>query len=107
MKRLMIAAIVLAACSSSAPAVAAPKSALDGYQFDGVSSDGELKIEGHTRREWLGQHPVEARDYWKAWDCKGKPCDSKWNAKIRAKAALIERTDKDPKPRADNAATSH
>ena len=107
MKRLMIAAVVLAACSSSAPAIAGPKSALDGIQFDGVSTDRELKVEGHTRRQWLEQHPIEAKDYWKAWDCKGKPCDSKWNANIRAGAALIKRTDKDPKLQADASATSH
>jgi hypothetical protein len=78
--------------------VIAQKSALDGHQFDGVSSDAELKVEGHTGRYWLSRHPVEARDYWAAWDCKGKPCDSKWYANIRTKARLVQRTDTDPRP---------
>ncbi len=107
MKRLVLAALVLAAIAST-PCLAQsmPKSVLDGMQFDGVSSDAELKIEHHNRRQWLDAHPVQAKEYWKAWDCKGRPCDSKWQATIRAEAALIPRSAKDPKPPAGGPVTS-
>jgi hypothetical protein len=89
------------------PAAAqAPKSDLDNFQFDGVSSDAELKDQHHSRRDWLSAHPVQAKDYWKAWDCKGQGCDSTWNANIRAKAALIDRTPQDPKPASGSASSS-
>ncbi len=94
--------VAIALVTSPALASAAPKSALDHVQFDGVSTDAELKIEHHTRRQWLDSHPVQAKDYWRAWDCKGKPCDSKWNANIRAGAAKITRTQKDPSAPSDN-----
>ncbi len=94
--RLFILACAVSLVALAPPAFAGPKSRLDNMQFDGVSSDGELKTEGHTRRQWLQQNPVQAKEYWKAWDCKGKPCDSQWNANIRKKAAQITRTDKDP-----------
>lgn len=94
-------ALLLAASAASTPGPAqAQKSALDGHQFDGVISDKALKTAGRTRREWLDRQPAEAREYWAAWDCKDKPCDSKWYANIRAKAALIRRSSKDPKPAA-------
>ena len=92
---LLLAALLLTA---QAQVAFAQKSALDHMQFDGVSSDGELKTERLTRRQWLEQYPVQAKDYWDAWDCKGKACDSTWKANIRKKAALIKRTDKDPAP---------
>lgn len=92
---LLLAGALLACATQVAHA---QKSALDHVQFDGVSSDGELKVEHHTRRHWLDHHPVQAKDYWDAWDCKGKPCDSTWKGNIRKKAALIKRTDKDPLP---------
>lgn len=94
---IFIVALTGFALTQIAPA-SAQKSALDGYQFDGVSSDAELKVEGQTRRHWLDNHPVQAKEYWAAWDCKGKPCDTKWYANIRAKAALVKRTHRDPKP---------
>lgn len=83
---------LLASASASVGPAEAQKSALDHFQFDGVSSDAELKDQGHTRREWIESHPVQAEEYWRAWDCKDRPCDSKWNANIRAKAAKIERS---------------
>ncbi len=85
----------------------APKSALDHLQFDGVVDDDALKGGGQTRRQWLDQNPAPAKEYWRAWDCKGKPCDSKWQANIRAKAALIQRTDKDPPNQAGGTSSSH
>lgn len=51
-----------------------------------------------TRREWLTLWPVNGREYWAAWDCKGKPCDTRDRAHIRATSKLISRTEKDPKP---------
>ncbi len=91
-------AILLAAAllALGAPAAQAQKSALDHVQFDGISSDGELKTEHLTRRQWLQQYPVQAKDYWDAWDCKGKPCDSAWKANIRKKAILTKRSEEDP-----------
>jgi len=103
MKTTVVLSLV-AALAIAAPAAYAQKPALDHVQFDGVSSDGELQVEHHTRRHWLDHHPVQAKDYWDAWDCKGKPCDSPWKANIRKKAALIKRTDKDPPPPAAQAA---
>jgi len=85
----------------------APKSALDHIQFDGVMDDGTLKDSNETRRQWLDENPVPAKEYWRAWDCKGKPCDSKWQANIRAKAALIQRTDKDPPNQAGGPSSRH
>jgi hypothetical protein len=52
----------------------------------------------HTRRQWLDLWPVNGREYWAAWDCKGKLCDTPDRAHIRATAKLIPRTDADPKP---------
>ena len=95
MKRMFLPILGLS-CLLASQALATPKSALDGLQFDGVMSDAILKDAGQTRRQWLEATPVQAKEYWRAWDCKGKPCDSKWQANIRAKAALITRTDKDP-----------
>jgi hypothetical protein len=83
------------------------KDALDNVQFDGVMSDGVLKDSHEARRTWLDQNPVPAKEYWKAWDCKGQPCDSKWQQNIRAKAALIPRTDKDPKPTSATSSSGH
>lgn len=97
MKYFILAAVGLALMAPFAHAAGKPKSALDGYQFDGVSADAELKVEGHTRRGWLRDHPVQAKEYWAAWDCKDEACDSKWYANIRKKAALIKRTPDDPK----------
>ncbi len=98
--RPILCVFAWAALAVAQPApVIAQKSALDGHQFDGVTSDAALRTAGRTRRDWLDKHPVEAREYWAAWDCKGKPCDSSWYANIRAKAALIKRTDEDPRPR--------
>ncbi|MGN6210552.1 hypothetical protein [Asticcacaulis sp.] len=51
-----------------------------------------------TRRKWLTLWPVDGREYWAAWDCKGKRCDTPKRAHIRATAKLIPRTDADPKP---------
>lgn len=98
MKRLLFTfAAVVVAISGSASARQS-KDALDAVQFDGVMADGVLKDSHETRRTWLDQNPVPAKEYWKAWDCKGQPCDSKWQANIRAKAALVPRSEKDPKP---------
>ena len=106
MKLIAMIAIPLALVFQ--PALAhAQKSALDGFQFDIVLSDAVLKDNHTTRRQWLDSTPVPAREYWQAWDCKGKPCDSKWFANIRAKAALIPRTDKDPPPSDGAASSSH
>lgn len=54
-----------------------------------------------TRRKWLTLWPVNGREYWAAWDCKDKPCDTPQRAHIRETAKLIPRTDKDPKPPAE------
>ncbi len=103
MKRLLLAVLALMSMAPTTSfAQSAPRSALDGFQFDGVLSDAILKDQHLTRRAWLNENPLGARQYWSAWDCKGKPCDSKWQANIRDKAALIQRTDKDPKPAADS-----
>ena len=109
MKRLTFALAILAAVvSTTCVAQSVPKSALDGLQLDGVDSDAALKVAGWTRRRWLDTTMrSQVKEYWRAWDCKGKPCDSKWQANIRAKAALVARTDKDPKPLADTSATGH
>jgi len=77
------------------------KSALDGFQFDGVLADAALKASGWTRRHWLDLYPVNAKEYWRAWDCKDRKCDAPYYKNIRAKAALIPRTDKDPAPATD------
>ncbi len=108
MKRLIFAAAAVGTFLGM-PAIshATPKSALDGLQFDGVASDAVLKTANRTRRQWLDSLPVQAREYWRAWDCKGKPCDSKWQADIRAKAALISRTDKDPPPSNTSTKSDH
>ena len=98
MKSLLFTAGIAFALISLATPVVAQKSALDGHQFDGVMSDAALKTAKRTRRDWLDKNPIGAKEYWAAWDCKGKPCDSKWFAKLRAKAALITRTHQDPKP---------
>jgi len=109
MKRLILAlAVLTVVVSTPCAAQSVPKSALDGLQLDGVDSDAALKTAGWTRQRWLETSPAsQVKEYWRAWDCKGKPCDSKWQANIRAKAALIPRTDKDPKPSADTAAMGH
>jgi len=108
MKRLILVLAILAAAAATPwAAESAPKSALDGLQFDGVMSDAVLTDAHQTRRQWLETTPAQAREYWRAWDCKGKPCDSKWQASIRAKAALIPRTDKDPPPSNTSTKTGH
>ncbi len=94
----MLLPVAALTCLISSSVTAAPKSALDGFQFDGVAADAVLKDAHQTRRQWMEATPVQAKEYWRAWDCKGKPCDSKWQANIRAKAALIPRTEKDPPP---------
>jgi len=98
MKRLMIAAIVLAACSSSAPALAGSKSVLDNDpdMFAVVTPDRLLGKT--TRRQWLTLWPVPGKEYWAAWDCKDKACDSAQRAHERATAKLIPRIATDPKP---------
>jgi len=54
---------------------------------------------GNTpRRKWLDLYPVNAKEYWAAWDCKGKRCDTKARARIRATCKLVPRTARDPKP---------
>jgi hypothetical protein len=83
------------------------KDALDGFQFDGVTSDALLKGAHQTRRDWLDQNPKASWAYWKAWECKGQPCDSKWQQNIRAKAALVPRTDKDPKQASGASSSGH
>jgi hypothetical protein len=94
--KLIASLIAAGAFAILAPQTAsARKSALDHIQFDGVSSDGELKTEHQTRRQWLETFPVQAKTYWDAWDCKNEICDSSWKANIRKKAALIKRTDED------------
>ncbi len=99
MKRLIFAvAIFAAAISNPGTARILPRSALDGFQFDGVLSDAALKTAGWTRWHWLEVYHMNAPEYWRAWDCKDKPCDSKWQANIRAKAVLIPRIYKDPPP---------
>jgi len=61
-----------------------------------------------NRRQWLDLHPVLAKVYWAAWDCKGKPCDTAQRAHYRSIAKLVARTDRDPKPLEDtSAAASH
>jgi hypothetical protein len=79
------------------------KSGLDGFQFDGVLADAALKASGWTRRHWIELYPVDAKEYWRAWDCKDRKCDAPYYRNIRAKAALIPRTEKDPAPAPDTA----
>lgn len=51
-----------------------------------------------TRRQWLTLWPVNGREYWAAWDCKGKPCDTPQRVHERETAKLIPRLATDPKP---------
>ena len=101
MKRLSFIVVAALVATTAAGPAAAQKSALEHVQFDGVSTDAELRVEKHTRRQWLDTHPLQAKEDWAAWDCKDKPCDTKWYANIRGKAALIKRTDRGPPPAAD------
>lgn len=98
MKTFATLALAFAVTMSSPVAMAGPKSSLDGFQADGVTSDANLQAKHQTRREWLNSHNREAGEYWFAWDCKGKPCDNGWSVKIRKKAALVDRLPTDPKP---------
>lgn len=59
-----------------------------------------------TRRKWLDLYPVDAKIYWAAWDCKGKPCDTRGRAHIRAIAKRVPRTPRDPKPLDDTSNNS-
>lgn len=98
--KLLIMTLTLCACVASAPAFAKPakKGALDKEPdlFASVTPDRLLR--DMSRRDWLTLWPVPGRDYWAAWDCKGKPCDNPKRLHIRANAKLIPRTAADPKP---------
>ncbi|HWU61479.1 MAG TPA: hypothetical protein VN112_05580 [Ensifer sp.] len=99
MKNLILAALAGLLLSPTATFAEAPKrSVLDNEPelFAVVTPDRLLGR--HTRRQWLTLWPGNGREYWAAWDCKGKPCDTPKRAHIRATAKLIPRTDKDPKP---------
>lgn len=93
MKKAYLTVVFIAGLSLTAqlyPAQAR-RSALNDVQFDGVTSDRGLKTAGITREKWLEIYPRQAREYWDAWDCEGKSCDSQWKANIRAKARLVPR----------------
>lgn len=55
-----------------------------------------------TRRQWLTLWPKLGQEYWAAWDCKGKRCDTPQRAHIRETAKLIPRTEADPEPVGDD-----
>jgi hypothetical protein len=93
---------------ASSPGIAAQnhKGALDDTtDIFGLITPDHL-LGATSRREWLDLHPVLAKVYWAAWDCKGKPCDTPQRAHYRAIAKLIPRTEKDPPPGAAAASSS-
>ncbi len=96
------AALLIAAMMISVPCLATAevksRGALDNTKdlFADVTPDSLLGKT--TRRKWLDLYPVNAKIYWAAWDCRGKPCDTPKRAHIRATAKLVPRTDRDPKP---------
>ena len=99
MKNLIQAALAGLLLSPTATFAEAPKkSVLDNEPelFAVVTPDRLLGR--HTRRQWLTLWPGNGREYWAAWDCKGKLCDTRERAHIRATAKRIPRTDADPKP---------
>lgn len=98
MKSIASAILICFFAVSSTNAGEARKSALgnDPDLFAVVTPDRLLH--GMTRRKWLTLWPVPGKEYWAAWDCKGKPCDTPQRAHERATAKLIERLDTDPKP---------
>ena len=99
MKILSLAILVLLPFLAPPASAEAPrKSVLDNDPdlFAVVTPDRLLPK--MSRREWLTLWPVNGREYWAAWDCKGRLCDTQERAHIRATAKLIPRTDKDPKP---------
>lgn len=50
---------------------------------------------GHqTRDQNLAMAQIYGKIYWEAWNCRDKPCDDAEKAKIRAKAKLVPRTQK-------------
>lgn len=97
---IMTMTLTLCACVASAPAFAKPPktSVLDNDPdlFALVTPDRLLG--DMSRRKWLTLWPKLGREYWAAWDCKDKGCDTPKRAHIRATAKLIPRNDNDPKP---------
>jgi hypothetical protein len=98
MKTALAALSIAVLLATGAEARTAPKSALDHDpdMFAVVTPDRLLGTT--TRRQWLTLYPVLGREYWAAWDCKGKLCDTAKRKHIRETAKLITRTDADPKP---------
>ena len=98
MKWLVLAATAVTIGLSTAPVHAGQKSVLDNDPdlFAVVTPD---RLLGHqTRREWLKLWPVLGKEYWAAWDCMDKACDTAQRARERATAKLIDRLPTDPKP---------
>ena len=98
MKGALMAMAALSLIATTCHAGPAPKSVLDNDPdlFAVVKPDRLLGDQ--TRRQWLTMWPVNGREYWAAWDCKDKPCDTKQRAHERATSKLIERLPTDPKP---------
>ena len=101
---IVVAALV--ATMTAGPAAAQKKSKLDKDPdlFAVVTPDRLLgKM---TRREWLTLWPVPGREYWAAWDCQHRSCDTDKRKHIRETARLIPRTAADPEPLTDADASS-
>ena len=104
MKPIFASMLVLVTLSlTPAMATQAKKGALDKEPDLFASVTPDRLLGGMSRREWLTLWPVPGRDYWAAWDCKGRSCDNPKRVHIRANAKLIPRTDADPKPIDDGA----
>ena len=100
MKLAILVAVALIVSDGAAHAQAGKRDALDNDPdlFAIVTPDRSLG--DMTRRKWLTLWPVPGREYWAAWDCKGKPCDTPQRVHERAVAKLIPRLSTDPKPEA-------
>lgn len=97
MKPLILATVIATFGAAAAHAAPPPKTALDDPDLFAVVTPDRL-LGGMTRRKWLTLWPVPGREYWAAWDCKGKPCDTPERAHERATAKLVQRLETDPKP---------
>lgn len=98
MKTLVIAILSALAFTTVGYAKGNRQGALENTQDLFASVTPDRLLGKTTRRQWLDLYPVNARLYWAAWDCRGRPCDSRERAHIREIAKLVARTSKDPKP---------
>ncbi len=98
MKRALLALGLLVLTAKSAEAGKAPKSALDNDpDLFAVVTPGRL-LGNQPRRQWLTLWSVNGREYWAAWDCRGKPCDTERRVRERAASKPIALLPTDPKP---------